>query len=125
MNGTEQKQRRTAIIDLQRRLDSMDRDFSDLVLQEVKDRRADAAQLRETIRIEVSEERTHRLQLAIQQREYVDDQDRQQVRILLAFIMMPFWKRWVWCVLGGGGVQRLEMLINNVQARYRDLVGRP
>lgn len=120
MNGKEQQDRRTAITDLTKRLNTMDRDFMAIVVQEANDRKKEDAALREEIGVECREVLRHVRELALEQRGYVDDKNREIVQAAISFIMLPWWKRYVWAVLGGRRLQWLDITVLRITIAWRN-----
>jgi hypothetical protein len=113
MNGQEQRERQTAVARLEQIVERMDRDFhklitdeKDLLSAEIEARVNAMGKLRmdgeEYTRTLVGEERTHRLQLAEEQRRYVDRNDRMYYQDLTAFRDdLNLWGRLRWLLTGG------------------------
>ena len=98
----------------------MDHDFIALLVQEKKDREQVDGELRDDIGVEVRAERKARMDLSLQQREYVDEQDRDHARQLLSFLFLPFYQRWVWMLFGGRGLQWSQRLRHRIRTAYQD-----
>lgn len=92
MNGTEQRQRATAVNRAEARLDDIELVIQALAEEIVKNRDTTAAA--------VNDERTHRLKLAVEQRAYVDDENRKTLYLFANFKFMTAWQRLRWLVRG-------------------------
>ena len=93
MNSTEQRERFTAVSRVEKRLDDVEIVLAGLVeaLKTERDQRMRAD----------DQERTHRLDLAREQRAYVDDSDHRLRASFAEFRWSPVWARWRW-LLGRG-----------------------
>jgi hypothetical protein len=108
MNGDQQQERSKALSDIRKRLDTMDSDFLAIVVQTVNDQKKENALLREEIQVAIRGEGRKRQEQALEQRAYVDGEDHNIARALLAFVMMPWWRRFVWFFFGGDNLQRVD-----------------
>jgi uncharacterized small protein (DUF1192 family) len=95
MNGTEQRQRFTAVSRAERRLDDLE-----LIVIELDARLAALAGIVERLEQRLAEERTHRLELADKQRTYVDRADRDLSLRIDAHRGMNLWRRLQWLIVG-------------------------
>lgn len=101
MNPDEQKARGTAVSVLESKLIKLDSSFSDALDAEEQARRNEDQGIRDTLRTGLNDERTARLQLAEEQRRYVDEADRRIARGMDAFINRLSWQdRLSWIFLG-------------------------
>ena len=103
MNPTEQKERRTAVTNLQDQIDAMDVAFT-IALDE---RTSATLRSLEMLRENINAERTHRLKLADEQRAYVDGLNilhNTRIHVMSdridTFRSRGFWSRLNWLVTG-------------------------
>jgi hypothetical protein len=100
MKGQEQRERHTAVAELNRRLNRMDQDFH-LLLQQEKDLlTAEIESRRETDSKLKGEMVTFINRLADEQRRYVDSADRDMLRLFRDFRDLTFWGRVKWMLTG-------------------------
>lgn len=112
MNGQEQQERATAVSRLRQelieRIEMVEAAALDAFSAEVDGRMKAVNQLRDEM-VEADWAITVRYteEIAISERRLRED-DHEQAKALLAFVMLPWWKRCVWVVFGGQGLRKIE-----------------
>lgn len=114
MNGVQQQERRTAILELKADLEDLARAWDAELAEKLETERTERMTRFDTERryidTAVGAERTHRLKLADEQRNYVDGQDNSLSRIIKheqgradTFYALTFWGRLRWLFTGRRG----------------------
>lgn len=119
MNGAEQKERQTAVARMEREFRNLQETTTDAYQVEYDSRVKAMAELElkltNLIRDAINGEHLFVLKMANEQRTYVDRADKDTNALILACAMMPWWKRYLWCIFGGRAVQKIEARLRGRQ----------
>lgn len=112
MNGEQQKERETAVTKLDKKIDELGVTVTDAWDVEVTSRQQADAELEERMRKLISDDHTHVLTLAKEQRAYVDGAiqyaSTRAAETQLQFIQLPWWKRYAWTLFGWKALAWIE-----------------
>ena len=96
MNTSEQKNHKTAL----RELETAAIEFAEVAMHRINGLAADIAQAEASFAKKIGDERTQRLNLATEQRAYVDQADKEMRRYFERLYLRGFWGRVNWLLNG-------------------------
>lgn len=112
MNGEQQKARETAVTKLHDRIDKLDVTVTEAWQVEVESRQVADMDMEERLRTLIAQNHTHVLDLAKQQRAYVDQivlyASNRAAQTQLEFLQLPWWKRYAWTLFGWRALAWIE-----------------